>query len=46
MTVEDTVKMCLKASIPLHKLDHPTIYDYLTKYIPGLGNLPSEDILR
>ncbi|CAH1106689.1 unnamed protein product [Psylliodes chrysocephalus] len=35
--VEDTVKMCLKANIPMHKLDHA---------VPGSNNLSSGDILR
>lgn len=44
--VEDTVKMCLKANIPMHKLDHPAVRSYLKKYVPGSGNLPSGDTLR
>ncbi|KAK9675271.1 hypothetical protein QE152_g40488 [Popillia japonica] len=41
--VADTVNMCLKANIPLHKLDHPAVREYLVKYIPGSGALPAAD---
>lgn len=44
--IEDTVKMCLKANIPLHKLDHPAVRDYFAKYVSGSGDLPSGDALR
>nr|CAD7579403.1 unnamed protein product [Timema californicum] len=27
--IDDTVKMCLKANIPINKLDHPTVREYL-----------------
>ncbi|CAB3232080.1 unnamed protein product [Arctia plantaginis] len=38
--------MCLKANIPLNKLDHPAVRSYMEKYVPGSGNLPSGDNLR
>lgn len=44
--VEDTVNMCLKANIPLHKLDHPAVREYIAKYVPGSGTLPCGDTLR
>lgn len=44
--VLDTVKMCLKANIPLNKIDHPAVRSYMEKYVPGSGNLPSGDNLR
>nr|CAD7393081.1 unnamed protein product [Timema cristinae] len=29
--IHDTVKMCLKANIPINKLDHPAVREYLKK---------------
>ncbi|CAH1115788.1 unnamed protein product [Psylliodes chrysocephalus] len=43
---EDTVKMCLKINIPIHKLDHPALRKYLNKYVPDSDNLPFGDTLR
>lgn len=44
--VEDTVNMCLKTNIPLHKMDHPAVREYFDKYVPGSGVLPVADTLR
>lgn len=44
--VEDTVRMCLKANIPINKLDHPAVRDYLHRYVSGSGDLPSANSLR
>ncbi|XP_072388468.1 CGG triplet repeat-binding protein 1-like [Diabrotica undecimpunctata] len=43
--VEDTVSMCLKANIPLHKFYHPAVREYIAKYVPGSGALPCADTL-
>lgn len=29
--IDDTLKMCLKANIPINKLDHPAVREYLKK---------------
>lgn len=44
--IEDTVKMCLRANIPLEKMDHPAVRGYLEKYVKGSGDLPCADALR
>lgn len=44
--IKETVKMCLKANIPLEKLDDPAVRQYFNKYIEGSGNLPCADYLR
>nr|CAD7438991.1 unnamed protein product [Timema bartmani] len=44
--IDDTVKMCLKANIPINKLDHPAVREYLKKHIPGFGDLPCGRNLR
>jgi hypothetical protein len=33
--IEDTVNMCLKANIPLQKMDHPAVRTFFDKYVPG-----------
>jgi hypothetical protein len=38
--VEDTVNMCLRANIPLLKMDHLAVREYFDKYVPGSGVLP------
>ncbi|XP_077290315.1 CGG triplet repeat-binding protein 1-like [Arctopsyche grandis] len=43
----DTVKMCLKAGIPLEQLDHPAMREYFSKYIKGSEALPcAEKLIR
>nr|CAD7401385.1 unnamed protein product [Timema cristinae] len=44
--IDDTVKMCLKANIPINMLDHPAVREYLKKHIPGFGDLPCGRNLR
>nr|CAD7452593.1 unnamed protein product [Timema tahoe] len=44
--IDDTVKMCLKANIPINKLDYPAVREYLKKHIPGFGDLPCGRNLR
>ncbi|PSN50213.1 hypothetical protein C0J52_07788 [Blattella germanica] len=36
----------LKANIPLNKLDEPAMREYLKKYVPGSGDLPTASRLR
>lgn len=42
----DVVKMCLKANIPLTKLDNEEVRSFFNKYVPGSGSLPSSDRLQ
>lgn len=40
--IKSTVHAFVKANIPLHKLDHPEMRDWLKKYMPGkMAVLPS-----
>ncbi|KAK9510984.1 hypothetical protein O3M35_005646 [Rhynocoris fuscipes] len=44
--IKDTVNMCLKANIPIEKMEHPAVQQYFKKYIEGSGDLPCADHLR
>ncbi|XP_063234984.1 uncharacterized protein LOC134537934 [Bacillus rossius redtenbacheri] len=43
---EDTVRAFVKANIPLQKLNHPAIREWLNEYVKGSGDLPQAHTLR
>ncbi|XP_046387497.1 CGG triplet repeat-binding protein 1-like [Ischnura elegans] len=43
---KDTVRAFVKANIPLFKVDHPAVSEWMEKYIPGAGSLPHSKTLR
>ncbi|KAJ8878642.1 hypothetical protein PR048_019225 [Dryococelus australis] len=44
--MNDTVRAFVSANIPLQKLDHPAIREWLNEYIKGAGDLPNATTLR
>ncbi|KAK3918165.1 CGG triplet repeat-binding protein 1 [Frankliniella fusca] len=44
--IKSTVHAFVKANIPLHKLDHPSIRQWFKDYCPGGGDLPNSKWLR
>ncbi|XP_027791347.1 CGG triplet repeat-binding protein 1-like [Marmota flaviventris] len=44
--IQDFVKMCLEANIPLKKADHPTFHAFLSGHVKNGGSIPKSDQLR
>uniref|UniRef100_A0A5F8HC29 CGG triplet repeat binding protein 1 n=1 Tax=Monodelphis domestica TaxID=13616 RepID=A0A5F8HC29_MONDO len=44
--IQDFVKMCLEANIPLEKADHPAVRAFLSRHVKNGGSIPKSDQLR
>ncbi|XP_069725028.1 CGG triplet repeat-binding protein 1 [Phaenicophaeus curvirostris] len=44
--IQDFVKMCLEANIPLEKADHPAVRAFLSRYVKNGSLIPKSDQLR
>uniref|UniRef100_A0A8D0GA52 CGG triplet repeat binding protein 1 n=1 Tax=Sphenodon punctatus TaxID=8508 RepID=A0A8D0GA52_SPHPU len=44
--IQDFVKMCLEASIPLEKADHPAVRAFLSRHVKNGSSIPKSDQLR
>ena len=42
----DLSESLLKANIPIEKLDHPAIRDFLEQRVPGAGSIPTANSVR
>ncbi|XP_006038008.1 CGG triplet repeat-binding protein 1 isoform X1 [Alligator mississippiensis] len=44
--IQDFVKMCLEANIPLEKADHPSVRAFLSRHVKNGSSIPKSDQLR
>ncbi|XP_074387735.1 CGG triplet repeat-binding protein 1 isoform X1 [Zonotrichia albicollis] len=44
--IQDFVKMCLEANIPLEKADHPSVRAFLSRYVKNGSSIPKSEQLR
>nr|XP_023959377.2 CGG triplet repeat-binding protein 1 [Chrysemys picta bellii] len=44
--IQDFVKMCLEANIPLEKADHPSVRAFLSRHVKNGSSIPQSDQLR
>nr|XP_044995535.1 CGG triplet repeat-binding protein 1-like [Jaculus jaculus] len=44
--IQDFVKKCLEANIPLEKADHPAVHAFLSRHVKNGGSIPKSDQLR